>query len=133
MPNHTSRRILIACEQPLEAQALEGVLRSAGYQHVRATSDGREISKLLEKWPFALLILDLSLSTKSAALVLSEFSEAMDARNLCVLALSNAGDLNAQAGALRAGAMDVFTRPATHADTLDHVSIALSQLSRKIA
>ena len=130
MSRHTSRPILIACEEPVEAQLMEGVLRASGYTHVRATSDGREIARLHEKWPFDLLILDLGLSTKNAFQILSELHDDMDSRRMGVLALSNAGELDAQAAALQAGVLDVFTRPTCPSTTLDCVQVALDDLSR---
>ena len=130
MPTHTSRSILVACEQPLEAQLMEGVLSAAGYAHVRATSDGREIARLHEKWPFDLLILDLSLSTKNAFQVLSELRATMESRRMGVLALSNVDDLEAQTRALQAGVLDIFTRPTAQVTTLDLVRAALDNLSQ---
>lgn len=129
MSVHSSRPILIACEQPLEALLMEGLLRASGYAHVRATSDGREIARLHEKWPFDLLILDLGLSTKNAFQVLSELHDDMESRRMGVLALSNSGDLDAQAQALQAGVLDVFTRPTSQSETLAYVDAALDLLS----
>lgn len=130
MPIHSSRPILVACEQPLEAQIMESLLSAAGYARVRATSDGREITRLHEKWPFDLLILDLALSSKNAFQVLSELQGTMESRRMGVLALSNVGDLEAQAQALQAGVLDVFTRPTAQATTLAFVRAALDDLSQ---
>ena len=117
--------ILVASDQPLEAQSMEGVLLSAGYGDVRATSDGREINKLYAKWPFTLLILDLGISSKSAFLVLSELAQPIESRKLGVLAISNEGDVDLQERAFAAGARNVFTRPFTPTEALVHVRGAL--------
>lgn len=122
------RRILIASDQPLEALSTEGVLRSAGYADVRATSDGREINKLYAKWPFTLLILDLNMSSRSPLLVLSELAEPIKSLNLGVLALTNADDAALQQRAFAAGVLDVFARPFTQAETLARVAGVLAAL-----
>lgn len=131
MPTNTTR-ILIAAEQPLEALALETMLRAAGYRDVRVTSDAREIVPLHEKWPFKLLVLDMNMRTgihtHSSLDVLEQLGEHIERRQLAVLALTGTGDEAAQDRALGLGAVDVFTRPFTRAETLMRVTGALSSL-----
>jgi len=128
MSVQSPRHILVASDQPLEAQSIEGVLRGADYPDVRVTSDGREIIKLYAKWPFTLLILDLNISSHSAFMVLDELAEAMNSQSLGVLALTNEDDVARREQALAAGVLDVFTRPFTQAETLARVAGALAAM-----
>ena len=78
--------------------------------------------------PFALLILDMSISSLNSFDVLETLAGHINNRNLVVLALINAGDDRLQDRALCAGAQDVFTRPLTRAETLMRVDSVLSSL-----
>jgi PleD family two-component response regulator len=124
----SSARILIAADSPIEALALENMLRGAGHRDVRVTSDAREIVPLLHKWPFKVLVLDMDIRSQSSLDVLNRLAEPIDRRQLAVLALTQAGDEGLQARALGAGAVDVFARPFTRSETLVRVAGALASL-----
>lgn len=124
----SSARILIAADSPLEALALENMLRGAGHRDVRVTSDAREILPLLDKWPFQVLVLDMGMRSRGSLDVLNSLFEPIERRQLAVLALTQAGDEGLQARAFRAGAIDVFARPFTRSETLVRVAGALASL-----
>jgi len=130
MPRNTPTpaRILIAADSPLEALAIESMLRAGGHTNVRVTSDAREIEPLHEKWPYVVLVLDMSMHSHDSLDVLASLSEQIEHRQLAVLALTASGDEVAQERALAAGAADVFTRPFTRAETLMRVAGALASL-----
>ena len=130
MPNTTSTpaRILIAADSPLEALALENQLCAAGHPNVRVTSDGREIERLHEKWPFVLLVLDMGIRSQSSLDVLEQLREHIARRQLAVLALTDVGDEVAQERALNLGAVGVFTRPFTRSEIFLRVTGALASL-----
>lgn len=130
MPHTTpsSARILIAADSPLEALALENMLRGAGHRDVRVTSDAREIVPLLDKWPFKVLVLDMGIRSQSSLDVLAKLSEQIERRQLAVLALTQPGDEVMQERALGAGALDVFARPFTRSEALVRVAGALASL-----
>ena len=79
--------ILIAAENPASAAALDGLLRGAGYENVRITSDGREIAALYDCWPFDALILDMHMRTISSLNVLEALSAHIASRALSVVAM----------------------------------------------
>lgn len=121
-------RILIAADSPLEALAIENMLRAGGHTNVRVTSDAREIEPLHAKWPYVLLVLDMNMRSQNSLDVLTALSEHIEHRQLAVLALTAAGDEIVQERALASGAVDVFTRPLTRAETLMRVAGALASL-----
>ncbi len=111
-------RIFIATDDPVEGLELEAILRSDGYRHVRVTSDAREISPLYAKWPFALLILDMTIRSQSCFVVIERMRAHMENKVLSILALSASGDDLVQERALRVGVADVISRPFTRSETL---------------
>lgn len=122
-------RILIAAEQPLEAMALETMLRDQGAHYaVRVTSDAREIAPLLDKWPFQLLVLDMGIRSQNSLRVLDQLSAHIQRRQLAVLALTEAGDTVARDCALGVGAAAVCARPFTRMETLKTVADVLASL-----
>lgn len=123
-----SARILIAADSPLEALTIENMLRGAGHRDVRVTSDAREILPLHDKWPFKVLVLDMGIRSLGSLDVLNLLADQIERRQLVVLALTQAGDEVMQERALGAGAIDVFARPFTRAETLVRVAGALASL-----
>lgn len=130
MPEHAPApaRILIAADSPLEALAIENMLRAGDHANVRVTSDAREIEPLHEKWPYVLLVLDMNMRSQNSLDVLGSLSKRIEHRQLAVLALTASGDEVGQERALAAGAVDVFARPLTRAETLMRVAGALATL-----
>ncbi len=116
--NAPESRILVATDDPIEGLDIETILRSDGYRHVRVTSDAREIALLYAKWPFAVLILDMTIRSQSCFVVIERMRSHMVEDDLAILALSASGDDLAQERALRVGAADVVSRPFTRSEIL---------------
>ncbi len=116
--NAPESRILVATDDPIEGLDIETILRSDGYRHVRVTSDAREIALLYAKWPFAVLILDMTIRSQSCFVVIERMRLHMVEDDLAILALSASGDDLAQERALRVGAADVVSRPFTRSEIL---------------
>jgi len=127
-------RILIAAEQPLEALALESMLRipnNEGTLHeVRVTSDAREIAPLLDKWPFSLLVLDMNITSQSSLEVLHHLSGAITHGRLAVLAITGPDDAVARDCALGAGAGAVLERPLGRDDIQHKAMMALASMPK---
>lgn len=115
-------KILIAAEQPLEAQALDSILRGAGYRDLRTTSDGREVVPLFAKWPFEVLLLDMGLRTPDSLDIMATLIAPIVDQRLTVIALTDEVDERMLRRAQRSGASDVLTRPFTRDKTLLHLT-----------
>lgn len=124
----STARVLIAAENPLEAQAIEKFLRDTGYRDVRTTTDGRDIAPLYGKWPFTVLVLDMALSTLNSYAVLEHFFPRTREHRLSVVALTDRADTATQRRALAGGAFDVITRPLERVDTLLRTRWALTNV-----
>ena len=131
MPDHNPRttRILIAADAPLEALALEDMLRAAGHRHVRVTSDAREILPFLKKWPYGLLVLDMNVRPLNSFAVLEHLADPIRQRALAVMALVDAGDEATHDRALGLGVAEVLARPFVRSDVNRQVSGALASLT----
>lgn len=121
-----SPRILVAIEYPVEALAVESLLRGENYPNVRVTTDVREIALMFVRWPFHLLILDMHSKLKDSASVMQELAHPINASDLRVLALTNPGAEQERLAALAAGAIDTLSRPLDHENAMPTVRRALS-------
>lgn len=91
-PPLTKYRILIASGNPLDAQALESLLRATGYAHVRTTTDPRQVPALFHKWRFDLLILDARTTLAHRTEILQHLADPINAGALSILNLSGLDD-----------------------------------------
>lgn len=123
-----SPRILVASENPLEAQALETMLRAAQYDQVRATTDLRHVPALFIKWRFRLLILDMHAALIDSTNIMTELAEPIRTGEMCVMGLINAGDENARLATLAAGAVGVLIQPLGGAQTLPKIEQVLATM-----
>jgi len=117
--------ILVAIEYPVEALAVESLLRGDNYNHVRVTTDVREVAPMFARWPFHLLILDMHSELMSSVSVLQDLARPISASELSVLALTNPGAEQERLAALAAGATDTLTRPLNHENALPRIRRAL--------
>lgn len=122
-------RVLIAAETPLETLELQDMLQGGAPLSVRVTCDAREIVPLYDKWPYAVLILDMDMTSRPSLEVLRDFSSLIDAHRLAVLTLSPEQTEARIKHALRAGASHVISRPLQKEDVVLHVNLALRTLS----
>lgn len=120
---HTPR-ILIASEYPVEALALESLLRAEHYRDVRVTTDVREIGPMYIRWPFDILILDMHSKLMDGVTVLQNLTQSISTSRLSVLALVNPDAEQERIAALAAGAVDILIRPLRHEDVLPRIKQA---------
>ncbi len=125
-PLNSGPRILVAIEYPVEALAVESLLRGDNYHHVRVTTDIREIARMFARWPFHLLILDMHSELMSGARVMQDLARPISASEFSVLGLTNRGAEQERLAALAAGAVDTLTRPLSHEHALPRIKQALT-------
>lgn len=123
---HKAAKILIAAEQPLEAQALDSILRGAGYRNLRTTSDGREVVPLFAKWPFEVLLLDMNLRTRASLDIMAALIAPIAEQRLTVVALTDEDNERIVERTRSAGASDVLTRPFTRDEALIRMTRTVS-------
>ena len=119
-------RILVSIEYPVEALALESLLRSERYHDVRVTTDVREVAPMYLRWPFDLLILDMHSKLMDSATVMQNLTRPISTSELKVLALLNPGAEQERLAALSAGALDILSRPLNHENVLPRIRDALA-------
>jgi len=122
----TGPRILVAIEYPVEALAVESLLRGENYHHVRVTTDVREVAPMFVRWPFHLLILDMHSKLMDSTSVMQQLTHPINASDLRVLALTNPGAEQERLAALAAGAIDTLSRPLDHENALPSIKRALT-------
>jgi len=116
----------VAIEYPVEALAVESLLRGDNYRHVRVTTDIREIAPMFARWPFDLLILDMHSELMNSATVMQDLARPISASEFSVLGLTNPGAEQERLAALAAGAVDTLTRPLSHENALPRIKRALT-------
>lgn len=119
-------RILVAIEYPVEALAVESLLRGDNYNQVRVTTDIREITPMFARWPFDLLILDMHSELMNSTTVLQDLARPIGAFEFSVLGLTNPGAEQERLAALAAGAVDTLTRPLSHENAMPCIKRALT-------
>lgn len=125
-PQNRGPRILVAIEYPIEALAVESLLRGENYHNVRVTTDIREIAPMFMRWPFHLLILDMHSALIDSATILQSLARPINASELSVIALTNPGAEQERLAALAAGAIETLTRPLNHENALPSIKRALT-------
>jgi len=118
-------RILVANEHPIEALALESLLRAEHYLDVRVTTDVREIGPMYIRWPFNILILDMHSELMDGVTVMQNLTRSISTSQLSVLALVNPDADQERIAALAAGAVDTLARPLRHEDVLPRIKRTL--------
>jgi len=116
----------VAIEYPVEALAVESLLRSESYHDVRVTTDLREIAPMYLRWPFHLLILDMHSKLMNGTTVMQNLTQPISSSELKVLALLNPGAEQERLAALAAGAIDTLSRPLNHESALPRIRNALA-------
>jgi len=126
LPQNRGPRILVAIEHPVEALALESLLRGENYHDVRVTTDVREVAPMFVRWPFQLLILDMHSKLMDGVCVLQSLTRPIDASELGVLALIGPDAEQERLAALAAGAMNTLSKPLSHEHALAPIKRALA-------
>lgn len=121
---NTKANVLIACEDPLEALALETILKTDGFGPVRLTTDMREVHPLYERLHFDVLIVDMNETFGDGLGLIRQFSPMISTNTLSVVALINPGAEQARMAALVAGAHTSLKRPLDRESTVHTVTQA---------
>lgn len=103
-------RLLIADDDPRNLDALETVLGPLGCEFIRATS-GDEAIDLLQRGPYDLAILDLSMPGRDGVAVLEELRRAPATAEVPVVIVTAHNDRTSRIRALEAGANDFLEKP----------------------
>jgi DNA-binding response OmpR family regulator len=102
-------KILVAEDEPLMLMAIEGKLKSEGYD-VTGVSDGREALKLMEQHSFQLIITDI-LMPYTSGLELISIVKSGSSKNIPIIVLSALGQEDTVMEAFQLGADDFLTKP----------------------
>src|SRR5688572_28659784 len=112
MPNEEriAAKILVVDDEPSNVRLLERLLARAGYQHVVATTDPRQVLELFRRVEPDLVLLDLMMPHLDGIAVLAQLTAEIRAGEyLPVMVLTADATLGARHRALAAGAKDFLT------------------------
>lgn len=105
-------RILIVDDQELNVILLERILRDAGFEDIRTTTDSVAAVDLYASYRPHVLLLDLAMPRLDGIGVLKQLWERSDVLGPpCVLVITAAGSADSERRAMDAGASDFLTKP----------------------
>ena len=104
-------RILIVDDDRSMVRLLEELLAYAGYQHLRSTSDSRDVVGLCDDFQPDLILLDLRMPNLDGVQVLRGLRARRAKAYLPVLVLTADASRESKRAALEAGASDFVTKP----------------------
>jgi cyclic di-GMP phosphodiesterase len=105
-------RILIVDDEMPNVVLLERTLKQAGCEHLRSTTDAREVVSLFSEMRPDLLILDLHMPHLDGfAVIAALYEEIPGAAEIPILVLTADATAEAKRKALEAGARDFLTKP----------------------
>ena len=111
-PDLELSRILVIDDEAANVEALDKILRWAGYPWVLTTTDPTEAARLYSEIRPDLIVLDLHMPEKDGFDVMAELAEMTDREEyLPILVLTGDMDPVARERALSAGAKDFVTKP----------------------
>lgn len=114
-----SMRILIVDDEPVNVALLEDLLQLSDYQHVRATTDPRQVLNLCREFRPDLILLDLNMPFIDGFGVLAQLDAEIPPTDcLPVLVLTADINMESKRRALSAGATDFLTKPFDHIEVL---------------
>jgi putative two-component system response regulator len=109
-------RLLIVDDEPMNLTLLQHILQPAGYAHVRATTDAREVEALADTFAPDIVLLDLMMPHLTGLDVLRQLRRQQPGLHVPVLILTSDHTLEAKREALEAGANDLLTKPFSPAE-----------------
>ncbi|HEV8617339.1 MAG TPA: response regulator [Methylomirabilota bacterium] len=121
MPNEdrVAAKILVVDDEPSNVRLLERLLATAGYQHIVATTDARQVLGLFRSVKPDLVLLDLMMPHLDGIAVLGQLTAEIPAGEyLPVIVLTADATLEARHRALAAGAKDFVTKPFEQTEVL---------------
>ncbi len=104
-------KILIVDDNPANIRLLENMLAKAGYKHVQATSEPRDVESLHLQHRFDLILLDIRMPGMSGIEVMQKLAILSVHDYLPVIVLTAQLDEETRKAALEAGARDFITKP----------------------
>jgi len=120
-------KILVAEDEPLMLMAIEGKLKTEGYD-VTGVSDGREALKAIEQTEFQLIITDI-LMPYTSGLELISIVKSDGAKSIPIIVLSGLGQEDTVMEAFQLGADDFLTKPFNPTE----LSVRVKRLLKKTA
>jgi putative nucleotidyltransferase with HDIG domain/PAS domain S-box-containing protein len=119
-------RILVVDDEASIVRLFVRALQSAGYAHVRGTTDPTEVPALLDSLTPDLVVMDLNMPGLDGFAVLEEISSRLSQDTfLPVLTVSGMADPDAKERAFGAGAKDYLVKPIGLQELLLHVNSLL--------
>ncbi len=125
MQPYTGPRILISSEDPIEALALESIMRAEHYSDVRITTDAREVVPMHTHWPFQVLVLDMHMRQIDGFQILDELGHVIRRAELSIISVVNQGAEELRMLSVASGAIGTLARPLVHNETVHNIRRAM--------
>ena len=132
MRHNPGIRVLIANEDPIEAMALESLLRVERNCETRITTDMREVVPMHECWPFEMLFLDMHSPTIDGLKVVDQLGHAIRKAELTLVSLVEKGSEQMRLASLASGAIATLAKPLNHDDAIPHINRAFSLMPVRV-
>src|SRR5579859_3231019 len=133
-------KVLIADDNPVNANFFRMILRGAGYEQVETTHSAEAVEDLVQSWEPDLLVLDLHMPQLTGFQVLGRVREHLvPPQTLPVLVVTSDDSAEARRRALSMGARDYVIKPVDPAEVISRVRNLLqtrrllSDLDRTVA
>lgn len=122
LPAHASARVLIVDDQPANVLMLERLLKTAGYQNVRSTTDPTQVESLYRLYRPDVVLLDLHMPVLDGFGVMERVFPLVEPDDyLPILVLTADVSHKSKRAALEGGAKDFITKPFDHSEVLARV------------
>jgi putative two-component system response regulator len=108
---HQNARVLIVDDEEANVRMLARMLEQAGYEHVTAAQDPREVRALYIRQRPDLILLDLHMPHLDGYEVMEQLSQVVEASYLPILVITADLDPDARQKALAMGAKDFVSKP----------------------
>ena len=124
--HNANLRVLIANEDPIEAMALESLLRVERNCETRITTDMREVLPMHQCWPFELLFLDMHSKTIDGLKVIDQLGHAIRKAELTLVSLVDKGAEQVRLASLASGAIGTLSKPLHHDEAISNINRTFS-------
>ncbi|MCW8917014.1 MAG: response regulator [Magnetovibrio sp.] len=133
MHSNSGPRILIAIEDPIEALALESIMRAEHYSDIRITTDTREVVPMHKHWPFQVLVLDMHSREMDGFHIIDELGHAIRRAELSIISLVNKGAEELRMLSVASGAIGTVARPILHHQAIPAIRDAMKAVPMRIS
>ncbi|MGO8688506.1 MAG: HD domain-containing phosphohydrolase [Thermoguttaceae bacterium] len=114
-------KIMIVDDEPINIKAVTKYLKDAGFSHLAATSDPRQIVTILQQENPDVLLLDIMMPGVNGLDILQTVRASAQFARIPVLILTAIDDRKVKAAALDLGATDFLTKPVDPIDLVPRV------------